>query len=119
MEEAVYALSWVHSVAGIPSPTDNPFVRTTVEGLRRTLSKLTEKKEPIPTDMLKAMVQDTREHNTLSNVRLTTACLLAFAGFLHFSELVNIQPCDLSFSDDMLSCTFHIARQTNFRRAMR
>ena len=102
MEEAIYALAWAHGVAGVPSPTDNPFVRTTVEGLRRALSKPTQKKEPITADMLKAMVEDTREHNTLSNVRLTMACLLAFAGFLRFNELVNIRPRDLSFSDDML-----------------
>ena len=78
------------------------FVKTTVEGLRGIFSKPTQKKEPITTDMLKAMVQDTTEHSTLSNVRLTTACLLAFAGFLRFNELVNIRPCDLSFSDDLL-----------------
>ena len=102
MEEATYSLAWAHGVAGIPSPTDSPFVKTTVEGLRRVLSKPTQKKEPITADILKAMVQDATDHSTLSNVRLTTACLLAFAGFLWFNELVNIRPCDLSFSDDML-----------------
>lgn len=116
MEEAVYALAWVHSVAGIPSPTDNPFVRTAVEGLRRTLSKPTQKKEPITADMLKAMVQDTMKHTTLSNVRLTTACLLAFAGFLRFSELVNIRPCDLSFSDDMLKLLLPRSKTDQLRK---
>ena len=48
------------------------------------------------------MVPDAREHNTLSSIILTTACLLSFAGFLHFSELVNLQPCNLSFSDCMV-----------------
>ena len=32
--------------------------------------------------VLKAVVQDTMEHDTLSNVCLTTASLLAFVGFL-------------------------------------
>ena len=53
--------------------------------------------------MLRAMVQDTMEHDTLANVHLTMACLLAFAGFLRFNELVNIRPCDLRFSDDMMT----------------
>ena len=95
-------------MAGIPSPTDNPFVKTTVEGLRRVLSKPTQKKEPITADMLKAMVQDAKDHSTLSNVRLTTACLLAFTGFLQFNGLVSICPCDLSFSDDMFK--FYLPR---------
>lgn len=73
-----------------------------MEGLRRVLSKSIQKKEPITADMLKAMVQDATDHSILSNVRLTTACLLAFAGFLQFNKLVNIRPCDLSSSDDML-----------------
>ena len=102
MEEATYSLAWVHSIAGITSPTDNPFVKISVEGLRRMLSKPVQKKEPITTDMLKAMVQDTLKEGTLASVRLTAACLLAFAGFLRFNELVNIRPCDLSFCDNML-----------------
>ena len=116
MEEATYALAWVDDVAVIPSPTENPFVRTTVEGLWRMLSKPTQKKEPITTDMLKAMVQDTMEHDTLSNVRLTTTCLLAFAGFLRFNELVYIRPCDLSFSFDMLRL---FLLQSNSEKGMR
>ena len=103
VEEAVYALAGVHSVAGIPSPTDSSFVMTTVEVLRMMPSRSAQKKEPITIDMLRAMVQDTVEHDTLANVRLTTACLLAFAGFLWFNKLVNIRPCDLCFSNDMLT----------------
>ena len=114
MEEAIYSLAWVHGVAGIPSSMDNPFVRTTVEGLHRALSKPTQKKKPITADMLKAMVQDTREHNTLSNVRLTTA---AFAGFLHFNELVNIRPRNLSFSDDMLKIYLPHSKTDQFRKS--
>ena len=102
MEEATYSLAWVHSIAGIPSPTDNPFVKTSVEGLRKMLSKPVQKKEPITTDMLKEMVQDTLKEGTLSSVRLIAPYLLAFAGFLRFNELINIRPCDLSFCHNML-----------------
>ena len=101
-EEAVYALAWAHNMAGITSPTDSPFVKTTLEGLRKQLARPIQKKEPITVDMLRAMVQDAKEHKTLSNVRLTTACLLAFAGFLRFGELVNIRPCNLTFADSMM-----------------
>ena len=33
-EEAVNALSWVHSLAGLDSPTDKPIVQTTLQGLK-------------------------------------------------------------------------------------
>ena len=90
VEEAVYSMTWAHNLASVPSPTENSLVTTTLEGLRRALAKLVSKKEPITADILKAMVADTNEHPTLSNVRLTAACLLAFAGFLRFNKLVNI-----------------------------
>ena len=90
VEEAVYALAWTHNLASIPSPTETTLVKVTLEGLRKVLAKPVTKKEPITVDMLKAMVKDTNEHPTLSNVRLTAACTLAFAGFLRFNELVNV-----------------------------
>ena len=100
VEEAVYSMTWAHSLATIASPTANPLVVTILEGLRRALAKLVSKKEPITVNMLKAMVGDTNKHPTLSNVRLTAACLLAFAVFLRFNELVNVRSCDLTFCDE-------------------
>jgi len=47
-------------------------------------------KKLITVDKLKVMVKGTNGHLTLLNVKLTTACHLAFAGFLHFNELVNV-----------------------------
>ena len=45
------------------------------------------KKLPFNVEILTAMVEDTMKNQTLSNVCLTSACLLAYAGFLHFDEL--------------------------------
>ena len=46
VEEAVYTLAWVHSIAGIPSTTDNLFIKTTVEGLRRILLRPRRRRNP-------------------------------------------------------------------------
>ena len=81
-EEAVYAIAWAHSLAGLPSPTEATLVQTTLKGLRRLLAKPIQKKEPITVEILQAMVRDVDSNGTLTNVRLATACLLAFAGFL-------------------------------------
>ena len=32
VEEAVYALSWIHEAAGLPSPINDPFVQTVLGG---------------------------------------------------------------------------------------
>ena len=35
VEETCNAIAWVHSTAGLVSPTTSPFVKTTLEGLQR------------------------------------------------------------------------------------
>ena len=73
------------------------------------LAKPDQKKEPMTVEMLQAMVNDVDRNKTLTNVWLVTACLLAFAGFLRFDELVNIHCCDLVLDQEMLM-KYHIPR---------
>ena len=96
VEEAVNGLAWAHSLAGVPSPTDLPIVRSTLGGLRRKLAKPVIKKAPFSVAMLQAIVHDAQLRNTLASLRLASACLLSFAGFLRFDELANLQCCDIS-----------------------
>ena len=102
IEEAYNSVSWIHFTAGMIPPMTDPFVKATLEGLQRSLAKLVVKKEPISVAMLEAIVQDAVESDSLSDLRLTTACLLSFSGFLRFSELINLRPCDFMFSDEMM-----------------
>ena len=84
------------------SPTSNPLVKNTLEGLKRSLARLVHKKAPFTTEMLQAFVQDAEQNDSLVNVHLATMCLLAFAGFLRFDELSNIRPCDLCFEENFV-----------------
>ena len=88
--------------AGLISPLSDPLVRTTLEGLQRSLAKPVVKKEPVTVEMLEAIVADAQQSGTLMDLRLATACVLGFAGFLCFNELVNLKPCNLRIQDDML-----------------
>ena len=40
----------------------------------------------------------------LFNVRTLTMCLISYAGFLRFNELVNIKRSDIHFEKPILSC---------------
>jgi len=62
------------------------------------------------------MVEDTTRQETLSNVWLTAACLLAFAGFLHFNELAKLRPVDLNFDDEKLTVTIHQSKTDQLRQ---
>ena len=61
------------------------------------------KKEPITTEMLEAIVCDASTSGSLSDLRLATACLLGFADFLRFDELINLQPCDFQLQVEIMS----------------
>ena len=102
VEEACNSIAWVHSTAGLPSPTVSPFVKATLEGFQRLLAKPTVKKAPVTSVMLEEMVNDAGKSRSLSDLRLVTACLLSYAGFLRFNELVNIRPCDIKIQDDKM-----------------
>ena len=101
-EEAVNALSWVHSLAGLDSPMDKPIVQTTLQGLKRILCKPVQKRNPVTTEILADMIQDTNKQPTLSNLRITTFSLLAFAGFLRFHEAIHVRACHVEISTDMV-----------------
>jgi len=48
--------------------------------------------------MLKAIADDAILKDSLADIRLAAACLLAFAGFLRYNEVSNIRPCEIQFN---------------------
>ena len=53
--------------------------------------------------MLEAIVKDTDKSGSLTDLRLATACLLAFSGFWRFNELICLRSCDLEISQEMMT----------------
>ena len=107
VDEACNALVWVHSTTGLVAPTSAPFVCATRDGLQRSLAKPVVKKSPATVEMLAAMVKDAQCSCALADLRLATACLLTFAGFLHSRELVGLRACNIVVYQD--HATVHIA----------
>ena len=93
--EVVHAIAWIHSTAGVNSPPSSPII--TIILVMQILSKTSHSKKALfNIEMLAAMVDDTHKNETLSNVRLSTVCLLAFAEFLRFDEIYKLCPIDLT-----------------------
>ena len=97
--EAVNAPNWVHSLAGVQSPTNAPLVQTTAEGLRRSLARPVQKKTPMSVDILSEIVENAEANPSLSNIRLATVCLLAFSRFLQCDELLQLRPYDIKIAE--------------------
>ena len=63
--------------------------------MKRTLSKPVCKKEPMASPKLVELFGG--KNVSLLDLRLLTMCLVGFAGFFQFSELVNIKGNDIIF----------------------
>ena len=100
--ETVNTLASVYLTVGLASPITTTIVKATLEGLQRKLAKLVQKKEPVTAEMLGKMVEDAKMSGSLSDLCLTTACLLVFPGFLKFDEVIQIRPCKQAVQEDYL-----------------
>jgi len=89
------------------------FVKVSLEGLQHELAKPNVKKELVSVEMLEAMVKNAESSATLSDLRLVTACLLSFAGFLRSIELVELRPCDCLATPQTLRVNIVKVRMTN------
>jgi len=78
------------------------FVKATLEGLKHLLAKPVVKKEPMTVKMLEAIVEDAERSGSLSDLRLATACLLGFSGFMRAVEVLELRPCDCIVSEKMM-----------------
>ena len=103
MKEAVNAVSWAHQIAGVPSPTESAFMKSLVQGLQRKLAKPAVKKLPVTVAMLKVIVDNTEHSGSLEDLRLATACIIRYAAFLHFNELVHIRAQDIKVEEGFMS----------------
>ena len=65
------------------------------EGVIRKLSKPAVAKEPLTPEIIQKIVQAYGTGTNLLDLRFVTMCLLGYAGFLRFDELVNIRRSDI------------------------
>ncbi len=96
INEVIYAISWAHKLAGFNNPCTSELVTFVNEGAQRKLGHFITKKDPITPDILRKIVHTYGTLNSnLKDLRTVCMCLLSYAGFLRFSELVNLRGIDI------------------------
>ena len=101
---AFYGIRWAHHTVGLDSPTDNPLVQLAYEGCLRSIPGTRRKKEALPIDLLKKLVDYYTGNGTnLYNLRFLLVCLLGFCGFFRIEELLSVQLKHISIERDHLS----------------
>ena len=93
------AIGWVNQISGLEPIAHSPLVRATLVSLRRNLAKPKAKKEPVTVEMLATLLQSLGSLPSLSELRLTASCLLAFASSLCYDEMARLRCCDTTILD--------------------
>ena len=114
MIQAFYSIRWAHYVISVISPTESVVVKSILEGAKTRLCVPTVKKEPV-TELLQKMYDSLLSAKNVYNQRTMCACLLAYAGFMRISELLNLRICDINFSQEYIS-VFIKKRKTDVNR---
>ena len=99
---AFYGIRWGHSIAGLTSPTDHPFVKLAFEGCQRLVaSNRKQPKDPISPELLKLFFKKFDSEN-LYELRFLVLCFIGFAGFFRIEELLATKIKHLSFKESHL-----------------
>ena len=115
---AVYNIDWAMQLAGLPKVGDHPLVVGLVYASHRILGKPTVKKEPVTSEMLKALVKAriTDKCPSLSDIRMVALCLIGYDGFFRFNELASIKAADVKFFPSYVSIFLESSKTDQFRQ---
>ena len=98
MQRRVSAISRIHQVRELPSPTHTQLFKSTWSGIRRAKGTIQVGKEPALVADIQAMVRGLPA--TLTGTRDRALILLGFAGAFRRSELVSLNVEDLTITRD-------------------
>lgn len=103
INEVHYGLKWFHDLADQPDPCNSPVVIQLLESAKRILSVPVKKKEPLTPEVIQRLVAYNGSASaSLADLRLPTLCVLGYAGFFRFNELVQLRRWDFQFEDSFM-----------------
>ena len=116
IDSAFYGIKWAHSMAGIPSPTDNPIVEAIRAASKRILgTAIVNRKEPISYSVIHDIIS---RSNLESPVELhnVTLYVLSFAGFFRFDDVSRIRRNDVIFNERFMVIKVLKSKNDQLRR---
>ncbi|XP_071483023.1 integrase/recombinase xerD homolog [Diadema antillarum] len=102
-DSLVASVKWAHNLAGLPSPTDDPMVKTAVQGYYRIHLSPICHKEPVTPEIPSNLLASHGHLNaSLADLRILLVCFVSYAGFLRFNDLSRLRRKDCTTHHDRL-----------------
>ncbi|XP_021379902.1 uncharacterized protein LOC110467217 [Mizuhopecten yessoensis] len=111
-----YSIKWQHDFADLPNPCTDKFVLKSLEGAKRILSKPIFKKSPISVEHIESIFRKYGNSENVKDLRLCTLCILGFAGFFRFSELVDLKMSNCVLKSSHLEITLVHSKTDVYRQ---
>lgn len=103
-------------LAGEEPVAQDPLIRAINEGFQRSLARPKVRKEPVTPEMLGEVVSSFSTPASLTEVRLGSICLLAFAGFLRMDELRQLRCNDIVFTPQGVELNIRSSKTDQYRQ---
>ncbi|XP_072018320.1 uncharacterized protein [Amphiura filiformis] len=114
---AMAAVKFVHSLAGLSSPTDNSMVVLALQGFKRVTAAPILRKQPISADILaKIFVAHGHPTASLAELRTLFVIFISYAGFLRFDDVRDISRSDCAITKDSLTIHLKKAKNDQYRQ---
>ena len=97
IESAVYAVRWVHEIAGISSPTESSLVKQVLEASMRLLGKLVQGKQSLDLDVITKVAEKFNTPQTCFII------IIFFAGLMRCDEIIHVNKSHVSIFPDHMS----------------
>lgn len=116
VNSAVYSIKWAHNLNGFIDPTNNSFVISLLESVKRINGKPVNKKDPVNNDMIIELCSIYKHSTDILVVRDLTMILLSYAGFLRFDEISKIKCKDIHIFEDYLKIKIVSSKTDQYRQ---
>eukprot|EP00111_Clytia_hemisphaerica_P021929 TCONS_00064477-protein len=89
-------------MAGLNSPTEDPFLQSVLEGCSRLTATPKEKMEPLEPEVIRKLVDKYREDHTIPNLRFLVLATIGFTGFMRVEEILELKLGHVRIKPDRL-----------------
>ena len=102
VDSVFYGIKWAHTMAGIPSPADNPVFEAVRCASKRILgTRVVNRKEPVSSSVIHDLIGLADLQNPV-HLRNVTMYVLSFAGFFRFDDVSRIRRNDIFFHEGFM-----------------
>ena len=116
IDSAFYGIKWAHSMASIPSPTDNHIVEAVRSASKRIVGAgIVSRKEPISSSSILDIISKSNLNNPVE-LRNVTLYVLSFAGFFRFDDVSRIRRNEIFFNEGFMVVKVLKSKNDKLRR---